>query len=47
MITKLVASNPLDAIAIDSMLLESTSDRTKNILVITDVFSKFTVAIQT
>ena len=43
----LVASRPLDIIAIDFTLLEPSSEHIENVLVITDVFSKFTVAVPT
>ena len=38
---------PLEVIAIDFTLLEPASDHTENVLVITDIFSKFTVAVPT
>ena len=43
----LVASRPLQVVAIDFTLLEPTTDRVENVLVITDIFSKFTIAVPT
>ena len=43
----LQATRPLEVVAIDFTLLEPSSDRTENVLVITDIFSKFTVAVPT
>ena len=43
----LIASRPLEIVAIDFTLLEPSTDHTENVLVITDVFSKFTVAVPT
>lgn len=41
---RLVASKPLECIALDFTVLEPSSDGRENVLVITDVFTKFTVA---
>ena len=41
------ATRPLEVIAIDFTLLEPSSDHIENVLVITDIFSKFTVAVPT
>ena len=41
------ASKPLEVIAIDYTLLDKSSSGLENVLVITDVFSKYTVAIPT
>ena len=43
----LLASSPNEILAIDFTLLEPSSDGRENVLVLTDVFSKFTVAIPT
>ena len=43
----LFASRPLEIIAIDFTLLEKASDGRENVLVVTDVFSKFTQAYPT
>ena len=43
----LIASTPLEIISIDFTLLEPSTDRTENVLVITDIFTKFTVAVPT
>ena len=43
----LCASKPLEVIAIDFTLLEQSSNHIENVLVITDIFSKFTVAVPT
>lgn len=43
----IVASQPLEMIAIDFTTLEKASDGRENVLVITDVFSKFTQAFPT
>ena len=45
--TPLLASRPLQIIAIDFTKLEMASDGRENVLVITDVFTKFTQAIPT
>lgn len=44
---RLIAKKPLEVLAIDFTLLERPSDGKENVLVMTDVFSKFTVAIPT
>jgi transposase InsO family protein len=46
-IISLLAQHPLEIVAMDFTQLEKASDRTENILVMTDVFTKFTVAIPT
>ena len=43
----LVAAAPLDVLAIDFTVLEPASDGRENVLVITDIFTKFTQAIPT
>ena len=43
----LLATLPLETIAIDFTILEPASDGKENVLVITDVFTKFTQAIPT
>jgi transposase InsO family protein len=43
----LVASKPFEVVSMDFTLLEKSSDGYENVLVLTDVFSKFTVAIPT
>ena len=43
----LLASRPLEILAIDFTKLETASDGRENVLVLTDVFSKFTQAIPT
>lgn len=43
----LLASQPLDVLAVDFTLLESATDGRENVLVMTDVFSKYTQAIPT
>ena len=40
-----LADKPLKLLAIDFTMLEKASDGRENVLVMTDVFSKFTVAI--
>ena len=40
----LLASQPLEIVAIDFTVLERASDGRENVLVVTDVFSKFTQA---
>ena len=42
-----LADKPLELLAIDFTMLEKASDGRENVLVMTDVFSKFTVAIPT
>lgn len=44
---RLVASRPLECLAIDYTLLERSSDGKENVLIMTDVFSKFTQAVAT
>ena len=44
---RLMASAPLDVIAIDFTMIEPSSDGRENVLVITDVFTKYTVAVAT
>ena len=46
-IGSLVAHKPLEIVAIDFTLLEKSSDGKENVLIITDVFTKFTQAIAT
>ena len=41
----LLASRPLEILAIDFTKLDTASDGRENVLVLTDVFSKFTKAI--
>ena len=43
----LLAKHPLDILAMDFTLLEKSSDGFENVLVLTDVFTKFTLAIPT
>ena len=43
----LVATAPLDVLAIDFTVLEPASDGCENVLIITDIFTKFTQAIPT
>lgn len=43
----LLARRPLDVLAIDYTVLERSSDGRENVLVMTDIFSKFTVAVPT
>ena len=43
----LTASRPLEVIAIDFTVLEPTTDHIENVLVITDIFSKYTIATPT
>ena len=43
----LYASKPLDVLSIDFTLLEKSSDGRENVLVMTDVFTKFTQAVAT
>lgn len=43
----LIASKPLDVLAIDFTILDKASDGRENVLVLTDVFSKFTQAFPT
>ena len=46
-ITNLLAERPLDIVAMDFTQLEKASDGRENVLVFTDVFSKFTIAVPT
>lgn len=41
-VTAFLASRPLEVVAIDFTVLEPASDGRENVLVVTDVFSKFT-----
>ena len=43
----LSASQPLDTLAIDFTMLERASNGLENVLIMTDVFSKFTIAVPT
>lgn len=43
----LLASKPNELLAMDFTILEKASDERENVLFITDVFSKFTVAVPT
>ena len=43
----LTATRPLEVLAIDFTLLEKSSDGKENVLVMTDIFSKFTYAVPT
>ncbi len=43
----LFASQPLEVLAIDFTLLEPAIDRRDNLLIVTDVFSKYTQAVPT
>ncbi|KAJ8377727.1 hypothetical protein AAFF_G00254610 [Aldrovandia affinis] len=43
----LMASGPLEVVAMDFTVLEPSSDGRENVLILTDVFSKFTVAVPT
>ena len=43
----IVAREPLEAIAIDFTVTEPASNSIENVLVITDVYSKFTIAVPT
>ena len=44
---RMVATQPLEVLAIDFTLLEASSDGCENVLVITGVFTKYTVAVAT
>lgn len=46
-ISNLLASKPLEILAMDFTQLEKSSDGKENVLVFTDVFTKFTIAIAT
>ena len=43
----LLATRPLDVLAMDFTLLEPATDGRENVLVMTDVFTKFTHAVPT
>ena len=43
----LIATQPLEVLAIDFTLLEPSSDGSENVLVMTDVFTKYTCAVPT
>ena len=43
----MLAYKPLDVVAMDFTVLEPSSDGRENVLILTDVFSKFTVAVPT
>jgi len=43
----LLASKPIEVLAIDFTVLEPATDGTENVLVMTDVFTKFTLAVPT
>ena len=45
--SSIIASKPLEVLAMDFTLLEPATDGRENVLVLTDVFTKFTVAIPT
>ena len=42
-----LASRPLEVVAVDFTLLQPTTDGRENVLVVTDVFTKFTQAFPT
>ena len=44
---KLLATKPLEILAIDFTILEPATDGRENVLVMTDVFTKFTCAVPT
>lgn len=46
-LTPITATRPLEIVAMDYALLEQSTDNKENVLVITDVFTKFTVAVPT
>ena len=46
-IKNLIAERPLEIVAMDFTLLEKSSDGRENVLVLSDVFTKFTVAVPT
>ena len=46
-VTNLLADRPLDIVAKDFTILEKSSDGRENVLVMSDVFTKFTVAVPT
>ncbi|KAL8596550.1 hypothetical protein ACOMHN_059391 [Nucella lapillus] len=43
----LLASKPLEVVAVDFTVLEPSSDGTENVLVLTDVFTKYTITVPT
>ena len=45
--TSIIATKPLEVLAMDFTVLEPASDGRENVLVLTDVFTKFTVAVPT
>jgi len=45
--SSIIATKPLEVLAMDFTQLEPASDGQENVLVLTDVFMKFTVAIPT
>ena len=47
LITNLLAFKPLEIVAMDFTLLDKSSDGKENVLVMTDVFTKYTVAVPT
>ena len=44
---RIIATKPLEVLAMDFTQLEPASDGRENVLVLTDVFTKFTVAVPT
>ena len=46
-LTPIIATKPLEIVAMDYTLVEPSTDNKENILIITDVFTKFTVAVTT
>ena len=46
-VTSIIASKPLQILAMDFTQIEPTSDGRENVLVLTDVFTKFRVAMPT
>ena len=44
---RLIATKPLEVLAMDFTMLEPSSDGRENVLVVTDVFGKFTIAVAT
>ena len=45
--TSIIATKPLEVLAMDFTQLEPASDGRENVLALTDVFTKFTVAVPT
>jgi len=45
--TSIIASKPLEVLAMNFTQLEAASDGRENVLVLTDIFTKFTVAVPT